>query len=54
MEKRTFGNTPRPPLWKRILLMLKRWRYEFGKHANFGGHHDRMQRRKRKSRFDKW
>lgn len=54
MDKRTFGKNPRPPLWKRIVLMIYRFFHELGDHANFGGHHDRMQRRKKKNRFDKW
>ncbi len=51
--KRSFGKTPRPPLWKKIVLMVYRFFHELGISANFGGHDDRMKRRRKKSKFDK-
>ena len=54
MKKRTFGETPRPPRWKKFILMIFQFFHDVGEHANWGGHEDRMKRRRRKNRFDKW
>ena len=53
MERRKFGEKSRPPKtwWQKILFFF---RFNSNENVGFGGHHDRMQERKRKSKFDRW
>lgn len=49
---REFGKTPRPPFWKRILLFFST--FFFNSELNSTSrHHDRIEKRRRKTRFDK-
>lgn len=52
MERREFGKKSRPPKtwWQKILLFFK----FYASNQTGWGHHDRMQERKRKSKFDRW
>ncbi|MEM9884751.1 MAG: hypothetical protein AAF849_02595 [Bacteroidota bacterium] len=51
---RKFGKTPRPSKWKRIWNFAVSIFWAAYEYSNFGNHDDRMKKRSRKTRFDRW
>jgi len=49
---REFGKTPREPYWKQLFKAFLNLFLNTNR-GSFGGHYDRMQERRRKTKFDK-